>query len=363
MSAAGKKRTMRGFFAGAGVLVAYSFAASAPLPKETTLEPAWIRPLASAEESADAERPLIPYRIASSASAVESFGYFDAEGRFALNRKARSGLSISRDAWSEYEATPTGFVVKDPFGADLASVAARGYPFFDDGRTFVVAPEQNSVAEYDADGKLVFERALPAPATCADAAGGMLLVGLLDGRVQLIDADGKAAFDFSPGGSRLETILAAALSSDGNKMALIAGIDPQRFLLLEKTNGNFKVTHHEFLGKGFRRPAAAGFAGNDRWILFEREGGLGVYDTKNKASNVVETEGRVAAFESDARDDLLFLVAEEGPNRKALLGIELPDRVFLKSRFDSPAAFIDRRGDRVFVGGDGSIVAFDLRSR
>lgn len=369
MATTGEKKRINGIVLGAAVFVAYLFIASAPVGNEIALVPAWHRPLDGAE-SAEAVRapaegaPLIAYRLGSQAAGkANAFGYFDRDGNFSVARRTEARFSISEEAWAEYGARPRVLGIRDPRGGTKASVEADGYPFLDDGRIFVVSPEQNSVAAFDGDGKPAWTRDFPAPITTADASAGMFLAGMLDGAIELVDASGDRLFAFEPGGSRIPLIVAARLSEDGKRIALICGLDEQRFLLLEKTNGSFKVAHHESLGEGFRRPAIADFTRDGRWVLYERQEGLGVYDLKNRKGAVVRLEGGLAAIETDADGGRVFAATYGGPSGRLLVGIDLPDLVFLQAPYSGSTSFIARDGDRIFVGVADSLSALDIVGR
>jgi hypothetical protein len=238
----------------------------------------------------------------------------------------------------------------------------RGYPFFSDGRVFIIGPEQNSIAALDGKGVTTWRRDLSAPITCADASAGLLLVGLLDGSVELLNTSGERIFGFDPGGSRLPVIVAAKLSRDGRRIALICGVDPQRFLLLERSGTSYKVAYHEFLERGFRRAVKAAFVDDERRVVFEREGSLGVYDIGARKSWKTPMGGDIVAMEESGADGRLFLLVVAG-NRKELVGLRLPDDIYLRAPYSSATSFIARRGNRLYLGGDDSIAAFDIATR
>ncbi len=349
----GKKRK-NWIILGSAAFVAYVFAASAPIGDETILRPAWLKPLEKTEGKVDGE--LIPFLTST------HLGYFNAAGDFPLVERRNERTAISPLLWANYAKTDESIKIFGRDGAPRCAVESRGYPYMADGRTFVVGVEQHSVAEIDENGKERWRRDFEAPITCADAASGMALFGLLDGTVELIGRNGELVFTFEPGGSRLPVIAAARISPDGERIALISGVDPQRFVLLSRSGQTYKVVHHEYLDKGFRRPVLAAFVDKGKYVVFEREKGLEVYDTASRKSAVLDIGGAILAFEDETDDKRFFLIADSGDYRE-LVGVALPAGVFMRAPYLGQEKYIARRGSRLYLGGDGTIAALDIDRR
>jgi hypothetical protein len=141
----------------------------------------------------------------------------------------------------------------------------------------------------------------------------------------LLNSQGVPVFPpFEPLGSRLSVILGCAISQDASRLALISGIDNQRFLLLERTGDTFRVIHHEFMNSGFRRPVHINFVNDDAKVIFEREGGLGIYAINSRTSININLEGEVVSLDSSGDGRFLFVVTSQGQNDKRLITIRFP---------------------------------------
>jgi len=359
---AGKKRK-NWILLGIAVFVVYFFIASKPVPEESVLAFRWITPLAASPAArpeptgGTSDAGLIPFRIG------RRFGYLNADGTYLLNREVQDQLALSETRWAEYDTLPESISVRSPEGQPVFTLAAPlGYPFFRDGRTFLISGESNALLALDDEGRLSWRYDFQAPITVADAAAGLVLIGGLDGSVELLDAAGRREFSFEPGGSRLPVIIGAAISADGSRLALVSGIDRQRFLLLERYGASFKVVYHEFLETGFRRPVFLAFIDDDRRVAFEREGALGIVDVAKRRSVTIPLPGRILGMEDDGSGARLYVISAD-KDQNVLLGIDYPDRIAIRAPFSGSTTFIARRGSRVYLGGDKAIAAFEQVGR
>lgn len=341
---------------GSIAFVVYIFAASTPIETETVLRPVWLRQPKESSAEAPSKSALVPFLN------VKSFGYFNPEGEFPLVKARGERTLISDRFWADYTASPDKIDLYGNDGKLLFSLAERGYPFVSDGKVFVVGSEQNQIIALDESGKAKWRRDFSSTITCADGGAGFSVFGFLDGSIEVLDAKGARVFTFEPGGSRLPMIAAVRLSKDGKKIAVISGIDPQRFILLEKSGNSYKVAHHEYLDKGFRRPVQTAFVANDRYVAFERERGLAVYDVSSRKTAVIGIKGRIVSFEDEGEDRRFFLISDLGSHRE-LVGLKLPSEVFMRAPFLGGESFITRRDGRVYLGGNGAVAALDINTK
>ena len=350
--------------------VVYFFCAARPVPPETVLQIRWLSSLESDEPVfADGFRQTGGAEVAGAFPFMLGghFGYFDSEGRFAVNQMKEGNLSLSQTKWAQYGAEPDSVEVLDSSGALIETIEnPHGYPMFLDGRTFILGSEQNSIAETDGAGGLLWEHEFAAPLTCADAASGFVLTGSIDGVAEILDFAGRRIFSFEPGGSQYSVILGCAFSRDGSRFAIISGIGEQRFLLLERfgaAGGEYKVVYHEFLGAGFRRPAHVAFIDQDRKVVFEREGGVGIYNIGGRGSLSIDLEGEIAALDSSGGEGRLFVIVKTDAGRNKLVGINLPGKIFMRAPFVSDDVFMGRAGSRLFLGGGTTLASFELEKK
>jgi hypothetical protein len=367
--------------AGLSLFFVYFFTAARPIPRETILSPRWLSSLDSeypvligenavspdSENSENSAPPrpgdsLIPFILG------DHFGYVDSEGVFSMNRVKSSFVSLAENYWTEYDAEPERVEVFNVHGGRAALIEkSRSYPLLLDGRIFLVGSEQNSLSALDDSGKILWTYDFAAPLTCVDAAGGIILAGSLDGVVEVLDDAGKLVFSFEPGGSRLSVILGCAVSGDGSRLGIISGIDDQRFLLLERFGGTakneYRVVYHEFLEDGFRRGTYISFIEEDSHIVFERQGGLGIYNISARKSFKIPLEGEIKAIDSSGGDGLFFVISSPRQGQKKLIAVRLTGQVVMEAPFKGETAFLRRSGSRIYLGGGKTIASFELEKR
>jgi hypothetical protein len=348
--------------------VIYIFVAAQPVPLETILVPQWLSSLESdysvaiALENRPSQDYLIPFKLGN------RFGYVDTQGQFIINQPLKSGgivgVSLSDERWAAFDAIPNTITVRSNRGEALTTIEhGRGYPLFLDGKIFLVGEDQTSLSLVDEDGKLLWTYDFAAPLTCIDAASDLILTGSLEGTVELLDVSGKRVYFYEPGGSRLTVILGCRISRDGSRLAIVSGYDDQRFLVLERFGDSYRVVYHEFFKDGFRHAVHISFVENDSWIVFERQGGLGLYEVETRRIVKVSLPGTIMALDETGNDGLIFVVSSLGGQSKILSALRLPGSIAMQAPFKSETAFFSRRGSELYVGGGMTLAAFTLEKR
>jgi hypothetical protein len=340
------------------VFIVYALFAARPIGKETVLSLKWLRPLEAGQPLVSTETNYFPFNFG------EWFGYVSADGQFAISQQKKGYIASSPAFWAEFSGEPELIDVKNPLNQTVFTLKnPHGYPFFLDNKIFVMRNGQNSVSRVDGDGRTLWYYDFSSTITCVAASVNLLLVGLLDNTIELIDSlSGARVFSFELSASRLAAVYGCALSEDGKKIAVISGKDKQRFVLMEPVNGVWRVTYHEFLGEGFNRPVSVQFVNNGKYVVFERENGAGIYNTETRKSSVVNFEGRIIHINADGTNDLFFFMVEQEPERKKIVVVE-NGRIMISAPFESRWGFFERHKNEVFIGGGKTLAAFSIEKK
>jgi hypothetical protein len=352
---------------GAACFVMYTFAASRPIPEETILTSQWFTSL---ESDYSVPKPvgqgqqayLVPFKQGN------RYGYVDEQGNFALNQARTGYVSIADQFWAEYDAMPERIEIRNPANEAVLSIEQpRGYPLFLDDRIFLVSREQTALSELSNTGEVIWTYNFTSLITTVDAAAGYIVAGLVHGEVEILDSSGNRVSSFDPGGSRIAVIVGCAISKDASRVAIVSGIDPQRFLLLERYgdvgNLEFKAIYHEFLETGTRQAVHVEFVDEERRVAFERQGGLGLYDIASRSSVKLPLEGRIIEIDKSGSQHVLFLITAQADLEKRLVAVRFPGTVIIEAPFKSGIFFLNRRDSRVYIGGNMTLASFKLEKK
>ncbi len=341
------------------LFILYIFFAAQPVQIENILQYQWITSIASEiTDAGQVQGSLIPFSL------NNKFGYIDEWGKLSFNKIKDGNVSLSNSRWAEYAGIPEEIEIKSPLDEELFSLSdPKGYPFFLDERNFLIGKEQNSISTIDDSGRVLWTYEFDAPITCVDAKANLLFVGLLNGTVILLNNTGNAVFSFDALGSRIAVMYACKISDDGKKLAAVSGLDEQRFLLFEQYSDSYRVTYHEYIGEGYRRPVHLSFVDSDRRVVYERAGGIGIYDIESRESSMVPLEASVYAIESSGIDDMLFVITSLPNNEKNLITISYPGTVTGRAPFKTESVFMSRSDSSLIIGGGDLLISFGLKKR
>lgn len=337
-------------------------------PRPTGLEPLLVREWAlsldeeQASASAAAAR-ILPFRLG------PRFGYFTSDGRLRHSEAVRYGLAQDARRFANYSVISENIVLQDTEGALLRSIAAVGYPFLDRGRLYVFAPDGSTVSEWSTDGEQRWERDFVSVVTDLDAGDTRSVVGLLDGRVHVLDERGEDVYSYRTDGSRLQVTLSVAIGRDEDVVAAVAGIDPQRLVVFEEhTEGFFPVFQLD-VGSAYRRPLLIEFLRDGSTLVVEQPGGLLVYDRERESFGRIDLGGEAETV--DVLDDppLIVSISRLESLRRDVSGsvgtrmiraTVRPDMPLFSQQVESEHTFLDAVGSRIYFGLNGRIACVEL---
>lgn len=340
--------------------VVYFFAAARPLGKELTFSPKWIADLGSqpAPASDGSARPFF---------LSGRYGYFRPDGKLLLSAKAADRVAVSSGSYAEYGAKGDPIAFRRADGKDAFVLKEPGLPAFASDRLFLFSRDGTGVSGYSASGARQWSRDSSSVITCFDANGSDAVVGGLDGRLVVVSPDGSLGFDYSPGGSRLQVILGCAISADSSLIAMVCGVDKQRFILLERRSDGYRVAYHAYLKSDFRRRVLVDFSDDGRYVLYEKEGGLSVMDTRTRRTSGIAVSGAVKEVRQSASGNYFLILSADGsspvagPESSATLKVvRAPATEVMEESFSASGFFLDRSGPSIFVGGDDRIVSLEM---
>jgi hypothetical protein len=165
-------------------------------------------------------------------------GFFDRERRL-VSLYSSDRMAVD-DRWIAV-SEPDSVRILDPDGRLRSRIAVRAYPISRNGHLYLYDGSAGRLNRIDpSNGRVMWTKEYLASVTVLDGRQDRTLVGLLDGRIEVISEDGDVELEYRPGGSRVEAVYGGALSESGSSVALITGLDPQRFILMEEKKNGFR---------------------------------------------------------------------------------------------------------------------------
>lgn len=135
----------------------------------------------------------------------------------------------------------------------------------------------SSITEWDSLMNKKWSRSLPSALSCIAVGSSRLVLGFIDGSIQILDDQGLLIQEYRPGGSRVEILYAVALSEDQRTISLISGLSPQRFVVLEQKQNDYRPVFHKNLSSQYRRPVLLKYLSGNNSFYFESESGVILY--------------------------------------------------------------------------------------
>lgn len=158
------------------------------------------------------------------------------------------------------------------------------------GVAFVLDPYRQSLSEYQAHSPL-WKRDFSSLITALDASRTLRVVGLLEGRVEILEQNGQAWNPYIPGGSRLSVLFNLALNDEADRLTVVSGLDPKRWTLLEAEGRSFRPVWQGVLEDSSRESGLLGFLGRD-WMYAQTDQGLRLLRLANRRHLDFALEGR-----------------------------------------------------------------------
>lgn len=342
--------------AAAGLAAAYLLLFPFPLEKDLVVEPVWaVDTAGTTRSSAGPGRPF---------ASGGRVGYYDPSGVLLLSEPLLHGASIGETSFINYSRLPSSLVVKDARGGFVAAIPAGGYPLLDaEGkRILLVSRDAKGLSEVDRSGETLWRLEFASLITAIDFGDSGVLVGLLDGTLALYDHRGGPLYNLKPEGSRIPVVLGCAARADS--LACVAGIDPQRLVVVGRSEGGFKPVVNLALASDFRREVLVRFGEAGGALYFEESDGLGVLDLRSRAVRRVPLPGRVRALAEAPRERLWATLhgGERGSEGTPGLRVyQAPDRLVARERLPAGADFLAGSATGFVIGFGPRLVSVEAR--
>ena len=356
----GKKRPARVFLVTLLLILLYFILFPYPLGKEM-IAPAWAtaadQARAATVGSPLADKGAAPFHLG------PGFGYVRADGRILHAEKTLFGVALSAAGYVNYTRLGTDWIMYDPRGVRLFSFSGRGYPLFspDGRRTFNIKSDLTGIVELSGTGEALWDRDFPSLMTSISIQGEALLVGLLNGTVLLLNTQGSPVFELSPEGSRFPVILGCALSPDAQLIAFVSGIDPQFLTVMQRKGSTFAELGKIRLSSAFRKEVRMTFSPGSRFLAFQGEGSMGIFDPESAQVSWIGVRGDVAGIASAGAGRFAAVLSRDGSLAELRI-VEPFSAPVARESFPARDLFLGSLDGQLLLGVDDTLLRIDVEA-
>ncbi len=272
---------------------------------EVSLVPRWTRSV-DREVRAPADKFVhsIPFTFSG------RFGYFLPDGTILASEKTLYDVAIDEKGFVNYSSVNNSLLVRSPDGTIEGSVLFPGYPFFLNGRRFVISPDENTLAEINTDGDVLWHSTFSSLVTGISVKDGYVFVGTLNDGAVLLGEKGKRIYTFVPDVSRINIIYGVSVSRRGKRLLVVSGIDPQIITILEKKGNTYKSDYSLELASPLRHHVLCGFSEGGKYALIERSKSVMLLNIQKKDIMTIRQEGMLQTYHLRTIHEPLFIVSE-----------------------------------------------------
>ena len=336
------------------MILAYFFVCAEPLSTELSAVPRWrveiaVTPDAMLAADRSAET-LLSY------STPTRHGYFWPDGRIAFMADVPAAISDKSYVVSAKDGA--GSMLRTP-GVTTGMPIAASQLFFSSDKLYSAETDGTGFAAWDEAGHKLWSYTFPCQLSAFSAGDALAVGGTVDGWLEGVTSDGRKAFSFAPGGSRLPVILGLGVSRSGNWIAAVSGIDRQRLVVLGRGGADFRVTSHRYLDSDYREPVRVIMMSDDRHVLYRRPDGIGVWSVDGKVDELLPVKADDFDVHVDTERGIAYLVARRG-HKSEIVVLRLPATLLGRIQLPDSSEFVRFVGSSAYVGDKTWLARFDF---
>ena len=289
------------------------------------------------------------------------FGYLDSNEGILFTDNLLFGVAIDKGGYINYSRQNDLLVLKDREGRFINTIDISGYPFFSNDRRFIISYDSNGISEIDKDGSLIWINTFSSSISSVSVSDSLVFVGTVDGRISLFNPAGIVLFSHETKDSRINVIFGGAVSSSGDYMLTISGLEPQLLTLWNKTGDEYQVQITWSVNSELRRHAAAGFSEDGLFAYVEAKEELLIIELKNKNLYSLPLTGRLQNIHFNGASELLYILSQDN-NGSYLMISETDGTHLFYTRLSGRYAMLKKDLDRIILGIDTNLIAYSMES-
>jgi hypothetical protein len=197
------------------------------------------------------------------------FGYLDEQTQLSYLIELEHRVQASHDYFIVFDGEQFVHTVKNNRALAVGSIEAEGVPFIQGHKVFFIDAPSGRLQLFQVSGELLWSYDVGSFISAFYSNEAMLAVGTLDGRVVLLDYEGQELGVHRPEGSRLKGIYGIGISPSGAYVGVVAGVDPQRFILFQRGMRGYTPIFHQNMNTNFRRTVQVVFDEHENFVYYE----------------------------------------------------------------------------------------------
>lgn len=346
--------------------LAYIIFCYKPLKTELQLTPEWTVELESILKT-NSEKPdeavstiksavpdlnVLPFKLGQNA------GYFTHDGKIALLTNYEYKATISKNYFSTFTQNSNEVQIYNNKGEPIAKFFEGGFPYVTDDYLFLLLPGGSGFEIKEKNGLTLLRSEHPAPITALQSHDLLTVAGYADGILRVFDSSLSEIFTLQPGGSDIEAILGANISSRGNFIACVSGQNKQRFVLYKTEDNHAKVIFHKTLNNSIVYQTLIKFSKDESTVYYNDSTGLGIVDCNKFTDKHIKIKGRILDIQESPVSNSLFVLSKERHNNTNTYTLSIIEQKSHKTgefSFTAESAFIMTDENALFIGKDNKI--------
>ena len=319
---------------------------------------------ASTQASAQGDRSgrVVPFRLGS------YYGFHDRELNLISYDVLRKLLPLSHrilasDFYLDFHSIPGSIIIRDIARAEIGRFLGSSNAFIVNDAIYQFSNEGHSLHRYSRTGKQEWRSdLLPYISSLDNNVRGDTLVSYVNGRVALLNQQGKLDNEYMSSGSRVNTVYGVALSKDSENIALIAGLDPQRFIFLKRQQSTYLFEYAQELPNQLRHSQWLRFSDYGSYVFYHSSEGISVYNFRRKQHRLYREAGYLNQFDEQEESDIQFFVFwSDGVG--SLMAIHGTQGELLRLPLRGRHYSLQVEGDTMYLGQDNLVASYRTEYR
>ncbi|MBU0956352.1 MAG: hypothetical protein KKI09_13060 [Spirochaetes bacterium] len=336
-----------------------------PLAAEISMEPQWCRSFntSTVDQTTQQALPQSSSQTKAPADLAEAeanntpigfragsrYGYFTSEGYFPVLATVQGGVAVADKAFVSWSSAPSSpRILQQPDSTSIAELPLGSVPFFSGESLFAVSADALSLQHYNQAGIRLWSYELSSHVSAFARGRTLTALGMLDGSIDVVDQAGQQQLRFYPGGSRLEVLLGLAISEEGDYIASLSGLDPQRLVVLGRGEGGYRVVSHRYLETAFRTPSSVAILPGAPYVVYRDAGGVGVSALDGSFTGLLPADVETFDLYPAHHHGVYYLVVHAGA-KSELLSFRPPARLLGRSSLPDNTEFVRIIGDTMYI--------------